>query len=280
MGVVQTVYITFDVDFVDYLNDASVDEFDLTFDNIKALLEKYPMIKTTWFIRIDSQIKKLYGAGDFLFNKHEQKIGWLIDNGHQVGWHHHAYSYERGQWVQNLNEQVILEDLSEFGEMALSKGLNMCRMGWGYHTNSTMHLIDQMGFSLDSSAIPRPNYNWELSVKDWSPTLQEWYHPSVEDYRVQGKVSLSILEVPISTVPLPMSTDTEPNVIRYVNPAYYPAPFASAFDSIKIDKAVMITHPYELSTHSTAHSLLAFSVAAFEENLLYMINQNCLFRTL
>lgn len=280
MGKVKVIYLTFDVDFVNYIDGSNIDELDITFDNIKSILKKFPNIKTTWFIRIDGQIENLYGSADFLYNKHEDKVQWLINNGHKVGWHHHSYTAVGNKWAQNTDEQAILEEISKYGTIALDKGMNICRMGWGYQTNKTIQLVDKMGFVLDSSAIPRPNYKWDLSVKDWTFTKHEWYHPSLEDYRIAGTSALSLIEAPMSTVLLPMDTDTEPNVIRYVNPAYHHEHFIRAFEQIKTDKAITITHPYELAPNKGSHSLLAFSMNALEDNFRFMEEQGCSFHTL
>lgn len=281
MGKVKAAYITFDVDFVNYLDDREVDEMDEIFDVIKNALIEYPEVKTTWFIRIDGQIEQQYGSADYLYNKHQDKIDWLKDNGHVIGWHHHAYRLANGKWVQNLEEEIILGDLEKYGKIALSKGLKVCRMGWGYHTNNTMKMVADLGFIIDSSAIPRPNYKWEMSVKDWQTTKQQWYKPSAADYRVEGAHSLSITEVPINTAVLPLPTDTEANVIRYINPAYNISYFESAINGVQdLGRLVTITHPYELIDYGKQHVLLSFNINKFKNNLTLLKTKRYQFYTI
>ena len=271
----QKIYITFDLDFADYLNDNNhFDELESTFDILKNILCKYTKIKTTWFIRLDSQIEKLYGSPDHFFNKHKEKISWLLTNGHSIGWHHHSYTLdEKNRWIQNTNEMMILEELKKYGTIARSKGLNICRMGWGYHTNKTMKLVSELGFIIDSSAIPRPNYKWDLAKKDWSISTCKWYYPSERDYRIEGQPSLKILEAPMTTTIISVESDTEPNVIRYLNPAYHEEIFQKTLkQTITFEKIVTVTHPYEFISNVKTHSLLSFNFKVFENNLKYIID--------
>jgi hypothetical protein len=270
----KKIYVTFDTDFADYIDGSNhIDELDTAFEDIQAVLMRHPEVKTTWFVRIDGQIEEIYGSADFLYNKHIEKINWLRNNGHSIGWHHHSYKRLGEKWVQDINEVLMLEDLKKYGTFAQQKGMAICRMGWGYHTNKTMKLVSEMGFRIDSSAIPRPNYKWDLSVKDWETTTLDWYHPSCLDYRISGEHSLAILEVPMSTTQIPVKTDTEGNVIRYLNPAYYSNYFVEALNKLNnTDKIITITHPYELIANKNTHSLLSFSIAQFEENVAYMKN--------
>lgn len=281
MGIVKKAYITFDVDFVDYLNNTSLDELEIVFPMIKTVLENNLDIKTTWFIRIDSQVEEMYGNGDFLYNKHIEKINWLKKNGHAIGWHHHSYKMSGDNWIQNTNEDIILEELRKYGPLAKALGMNICRMGWGFHTNKTMKSVSDMGFRLDSSAIPRPNYKWELSVKDWQTTPQQWYNPSADDYRIPGEPRLTILEAPMSTTEIQLSIDTEENVIRYLNPAYHEQIFSRAFDNLsKLDRVITITHPYELIQGTNLHMLLSFDIKSMKNNLDYIRNAGYEFETL
>ena len=70
--------ITFDVDMVDYLNESShFDEIKNFFGPIKEVLEEFPRVRTTWFIRIDRQIEVQYGKPDFVFQEYPEVIKWL-----------------------------------------------------------------------------------------------------------------------------------------------------------------------------------------------------------
>jgi hypothetical protein len=282
MGGLKKIYVTFDIDYVDYQRDEQLDELELVFPLLKAFLETNSYIKTTWFIRIDGQIEQLYGAADYIYTKHFDKIQWLQDRGHLIGWHHHSYrKSKKGDWLQNTDEDLVAIELEKFGIMARQKGMKICRMGWGFHSNKTMQIVDKLGFILDSSAIPRPNYKWESSVKDWEGTKLDWYYPSKLDYRIAGKEHYSILEIPMTTTILSTPTDTEENVVRYINPAYHQSFFRMALNNVSdLDNLITITHPYELISNDVEHSLLSFDFQVFENNIKHASNLGYTFNSL
>jgi hypothetical protein len=154
------------------------------------------------------------------------------------------------------------------GALAREHGLTTVRMGWGFHSNQTLLTLIGLGFTVDSSAIPRPNYAWETGVRDWvgSPVVPYW--PSVADYRRPGTPALEILEVPISTEFVSAPYDQEA-VVRYVNPAFHPHLLRPALRRWlgRHGHLVTITHPYELMPAGPPHGLLAFDVGAFEQNV-------------
>jgi hypothetical protein len=264
--------LTLDLDFENYFTLKQLDEFDGSFDFLKKILSEFSF-KTTWYIRIDSQIEKIYGSSDFIFRRHKEKILWLQNKGHEIGWHHHAYKFEENQWKQNTDTKQNCEDILKYGEIAKDYGLISARMGWGFHTNETIYLLDKMGFSSDSSAIPRPRYEWEMSIKDWHSTPQFPYQPDKNDYRIPGKDSLTLFEIPMTTTQVPSPIDTE-TVLRYLNPAYYHTAFKDAFDKVKShDTVVLICHPYEIFSKNMKHPLLAFCEKEFRQNLIYLVQQ-------
>lgn len=260
--------LTFDIDFTNYIDGCFVDEFDETFPILKNLFSRFPAIKSTWFIRLDSQIEAIFGSGDYIFRKHSDKINWLLENGHEVGWHHHAYQYRHNIWTQNLDVESVCRDLKKYGESARSAGMKVVRMGWGYLTSEMAEMLENLQFSHDSSAIPRPNYKWEQTKKDWSNTPQNPYCPSKQDYRIPGNPHFNFIEVPITTVPLQGDNDTINGVLRYINPAYRTDKFNLAIQRANGNKpVVLICHPYEIINKENSHDFLAFDPSVLCENL-------------
>ncbi len=279
----KKAYITFDLDFEDYISGVHVDEMDLFFPIIKQYLISEKNLKFTWFIRIDRQIEKLFGNPLYYFEKHYSKFKWLTDNGHAIGWHHHAYKQNNNKWQQETDSYKILTDLNEYGSIAKNIGMNICRMGWGYHTNDTMQQIISLGFKIDSSAISRPQYKWDSSVKDWEGTSNEWYYPSKEDYRIAGCDSCSILEVPITTTVIPFETDTQSDVIRYLNLAFEHEIFKIGFAKVnQLDRIVTVTHPYELLMRPdmSIRNIISFNFNSFTKNVSLIKDAGFSFDTL
>ncbi len=281
MAHVKKVFLTIDVDFTNYLSHVNFDEMEVVFDKLKAIFIEFPEVKSTWYIRIDDQIKSLHKKPDYIFIKHNAKLDWLRNTGHQLAWHHHAYKFENHKWKQELEITKVKNAIERNARIALEYGLESCRMGWGYHTNETMKLVDDLGFTTDSSAIPRPNYAWETSKKNWEITPQSPYHPSLLDYRTAGVSPLKILEVPFSTTQVSAASDTEKNIIRYINPAYHTGTFKQAVNSYKYPDLVIVVHPYELIKHKGENSsLIAFNIDTFRTNLKYLINEKFEFQVI
>src|ERR1700694_1481561 len=94
--------------------------------------------------------------------------------------------------------------------------------------------------------------------------------------------SLPILEVPISCTVVAAPGDGQ-QVVRYLNPAYRPEIFRKSAEAWlgRHSQLVTITHPYEICD-GPGHGLLAFDVAAFEQNVaaIERLSGGCEFVTL
>lgn len=267
--------LTFDIDFADHtLAETAVDEVEAGVPSIKAVFEANPGWTATWFVRLDAHLEKHYGDARYIFQKHGGALDELRRMGHELGWHPHSYAMRDGAWRQNTDERSVLEELARYAPVARSLGLNCVRMGWGYQTVKTMRLLSDAGFKVDSSAIPRPVYDWEESVKNWESAPTHPYFPSSTDYRRPGASAIPILEVPMSVARISAPYDTGV-VLRYINPAYKPSYFSSAIEQWVAENThlVTITHPYELMPHQRPHPLLAFNIADFEANIAFLTDR-------
>ena len=277
----QRIAITFDVDMVDYMgHHSNVDELEESFPAIQRILLDFPQVRTNWFIRIDSQISSIYGRPDFVLRRHANILDWLRIHGHQVGWHHHAYRFYGGSWSQETRVEIATREIRRFGEIANRHGMSASRMGWGWHTNESIQVLDEIGFVVDSSCIPRPCYPWEANVRDWSRAPSWPYRPSRIDYQTPGEPSLQLLQIPMSTTHIPAPGDSE-EVRRYINLAYRPEVFARALSNLeKRELVVTITHPYELLQNSHKHSLIAFDMEVLRNNLTQLASIDAEFVTM
>lgn len=269
------VYITFDLDYINYTSGSwdSVDEFKIVEDEILPYLEK-EKIKATWFIRIDKRIEYDFGSPDFLFIKHKDTIERLKRLGHKIGWHPHSYILKNDTWVQNSKETDVLEELDYLLPFVQKYNLDIVRVGWGYQTNKTMKFFNDNGFKLDSSCMARPRYSFDMSIKDWEISTNRIYYPSKNDYRVQTNDNLSILEVPMTTIDMSVSTDTE-KVKRYINLAFYnkimKGPLANWIENN--DYLITITHPYEIYKNENNHHIISFDFNEFIKNIEFIKNE-------
>ena len=265
------VYITFDLDYADYTNGWRIrDEFKIVEDIILPYLEQNNIL-ATWFIRLDKKMEYDFGKPDYLFIKHKSIIDKLLSLGHCIAWHPHCYKYENNRWIQNVDENSVLNELNYLLPFVKKYNLNIVRMGWGYQTNKTMKFFNDNGFIIDSSCIARPKYKWDLSSKDWEISSNMPYHPSVDDYRISGKNSLEILEVPITTVEMLVDIDTEV-VKRYINLSFYNNILVNPIKKWieKESFIVTITHPYEIYRSQQKHHIISFDFNEFKKNIEFI----------
>jgi len=255
------VSLTFDVDCQTYTGDATrpmPDELDVAMRALGPVFERHPEWRATWLLRIDPAI-------DF-FAAQVRLLRKLIDRGHGVGWHYHG----------------PIKKIGQFAQVARNRGLDLSRVGFGRGSNQVMRVLAEAGFSIDSTAMPRPAYPWTRRGVDWTTTPERPYRPSVADYRVPGSPSLPILEVPISCTVVAAPGDGQ-QVVRYLNPAYRPEIFRKSAEAWlgRHSQLVTITHPYEICD-GPGHGLLAFDVAAFEQNVaaIERLSGGCEFVTL
>jgi hypothetical protein len=176
--------------------------------------------------------------------------------------------------MQNENEDSICLEMLSMREFITKYNLKICRMGWAYHTNKTIKVIEELGFEMDFSALPRPLYRWDNPLRDWSITKQSPYYPSMVDYRVEGEVNYSFLMIPINTFEIVCKGDNTPKVLRYFNPAYKNEVFKKVLDSNNETIINTVSHPYELLPNNKKHELMAFSKEDFNKNLKYLKEAN------
>lgn len=262
--------VTFDVDLVNYLNWGPEAEMETAFPRIREILERFPSIKTTWFFRIDEQISVLFGSAIHMFEKYENEISWLRDNGHEIGWHHHAYTLEQESWRPESDRDIVLAQLMRIAPLARKCGLTISRMGWGTQSTEITNFLEKSGFVVDSSAMSRPVYPWDKNLKDWEDSPNEPFYPTLGNYKIAGP-RRNLLQVPMTTVELTLEGDTLPNVKRYLNPAYKTEYFKKACETVEGELIVTITHPYEImDSKVNIESPLSFSLKVFEANLIYL----------
>ena len=237
--------LTFDIDMTDYFSRAPIDEISNHLDQILVLLDSFDICETTWFLRLDSDSASSYSSPTVFEQTMRHVIGKIRQNNHVVGWHHHPS-------VRAVdNEAVWLEELKFFGGLAQRAQLEISRMGFAQMTPRSLREIVSLGFTMDSSCISRPNYEWEtFRFRDWSGAPNRPYKPCFNDPSTECHATESIWEVPITTVPMPFSSDTRPDVRRYLNLAYKPEIFKLGLDAWSNDTSnrgvlLTMTHPYE-----------------------------------
>jgi hypothetical protein len=173
----------------------------------------------TWLLRADEQVRQMQGSYAWVPRAHGAFLRTLEQSGDELGWHPHFWRREgeRGAWFQeteDLDWQVdMLERAHAELKAALPGPVRSVRMGWDYHNDRTYAALEDLGVSVELSALPgmrtfrgKPPRRSE-NLFDWHSTPRAPYRPSRADYRRPprpGEGASRLLEVPnwMSTSPL------------------------------------------------------------------------------
>ena len=165
----------------------------------------------TWNLRVDHQIKQIYGAYNHILTAHNNFLLWLEKTGDELGWHPHFWCYDekRKVWHQNYQDvdwQVeMLEEAHAAYQAVLPGRARTVRMGWSYHNNRTFATLNKLGVEVDISGtpglktLPQKRQVRLSNFYDWSITPNKPFYPSIADYRreaKEGEKSYSLLEAP------------------------------------------------------------------------------------
>lgn len=256
--------ITMDFDFPESLQGK--DEVELFWPCFEQLIQQVPELKTTWYIRLDEKVQSSFGSADHYFGKHHNKISWLQQNGHETGWHFHAWDMSGGKAKQEIREAEVCRAMRDVKPYLQRWNLQHLRMGWGYHSNQTMALAAELGMKTDASALPKPAYAGEKSTRNWEFTGDLVYKPSVADYRITGTPELDITEIPATCMRLPLPSDKEPNMMRVADLSWNTAWFETLIASER--KLIhTISHPAALFGTIASSTLNRHSIDNWIHNL-------------
>ena len=265
----QRVNFTFDIDCTDYSKGTYIDEPNHHVPKILEHLNSANLDLTNWLVRIDETQISRYSSFESFLKSTEQLIKRIVEAGHVVGWHHHASDLDL------VSEQGLIKAVKLYGKIARDFGLEVFRSGFGQMTTLMLEELIVAGFTVDSSCISRPQYSWtSMPFRDWSNAPNRPYYPCRKNYQEECNCQQSLIEIPITTVPLSFETDTQPDVRRYLNLAYPRAVFRRGFDEWLTNNSsdgslVTITHPYE-----TYIGLQKAIEMQFSDNIKYVMDSS------
>ncbi|HUU46550.1 MAG TPA: hypothetical protein VM118_12535 [Acidobacteriota bacterium] len=165
----------------------------------------------TWLLRVDDQIRTIYGDYAWVLKEHRAFLSDLESDGDELGWHPHFWRRDEParKWYQEATDlpwqlEMLRNSHAAFVEVFPGRATSV-RMGWDYHNNDTYGELERLGVTMEFSAIPglrtrpaSPDRRGE-NFFDWYPTPLTPYHPSRADYRRPprpGEEASSLLEVP------------------------------------------------------------------------------------
>lgn len=158
----------------------------------------------TWLIRADESVRFATGSYVSGYVSKERRWQWLVNRGHELGWHMHLMSFNtaRGTFVFDASPTWLHE---AHRSLALHFAVRATRTGWDYGSNTLFATLDTLGVAVDFSALPG-NLAWygvgsTVVEVDWTQCAASPYHPSRKDYQAAGEDALAMLEVPVAQFP-------------------------------------------------------------------------------
>jgi hypothetical protein len=148
--------------------------------------------------------------------------------------------------------------------------------------NEIAKAINQLGISIDSTALPGRYRNDENFNFNWVGTPCEAYYPSLADYRL-GSIDFDkrnkFLEVPFTMIKTKTSIDAQP-YFRYFNLAFKNEIVRKYFKIEDLPEKIMcVIHPHELSGNKE-HHIISYSSRSLVGNLRLMLSKSSNFQSL
>jgi hypothetical protein len=279
--------LTIDTD-PDGLSGKITDRRSLTWEGL-AQVEQLPydlagsfhllgiQVPITWFVRVDCQLRDVFGTSLYLF----EKFGGFWDRvsswGHEIGWHPHLYRQSRPESEPTLitDPHEACDELNRlWSDLATySFKPKAFRNGEGWQHPKVLSTIEKIGLLCDSTAIPGRRGGPDHPM-NWVGTPNQPYFPDEFDIRKPG-AKRPLLEIPMNTWCFKAPYENQPQ-LRYMNPAVHEHLFMHALDRWgdivqKMDGGlcvwVLIFHPDEVMATSDSDFLYSHSRQAVCQNL-------------
>lgn len=278
------ICLTFDTDSdpleKNHKNSISFNNLDSSLDKIsnkiKNIEDKIQLkIPSSWFVRIDNQIKSEFGNYDWLLKKYSKYWEKEIFNQNEIHWHAHIYENSNNNWVFPKSDDFFLMNIEKIYKFIIKNNFHpQCiRVGEAYMTNNIMNFLNDLGLKADSSCIPGRSRKDEEKFFDWSSAPNNPYFPSKSNYQLNDKNQSKFLEIPMNTIKTKCSYDKS-YLLRYANLAFKNEVINQGLREYinNNDLLVTISHPYEFfDTFNSNTSLFSNNLNSLEHNIKSII---------
>lgn len=181
-------------------------------EGVRGITDSSSLLKMTFFMRADHQIRELCGSSTFLWENFSSLFRPLDPKIVEFGWHPHLYAWNERlkSWSTELENLDFIRQMLEETYRDIQKlpyRIRATRLDSFFH-NIIMKTLDRLGIRIDSSAYPgqrvhsfnnfRNSFLRGIRVNvcfDWRGAPEEIYHPSPDDFRKKG--GLKIWELPV-----------------------------------------------------------------------------------
>jgi hypothetical protein len=231
-------------------------------------------LRPTWFVRTDGEIADWHGDAAFLLRRYDVFWRRRQAGGDEIGFHPHFSRQAQAE----ASGAAIHREIADALKAVRDAGYNpvSSRLGEAFGSNAAFAALESFGFESDSTAMPgRVRRDADRSL-DWSGTPDRPYHPAVADYRVAGVPERTLLEVPMSMVPVQADYDVAP-FPRYVDLSFRHASLRPGLSNLlaAAPLLVTVTHPSTILSGIAPgrHGLLSFEAGEFHRNLDFIFTE-------
>jgi hypothetical protein len=280
------ICLTIDTD-PDGLNTHDPDRHTLAWAGLHFAMQRFhavlPDVPLTWYVRADGQLERAYGSASYLLDTYAAFWRQAVERGDELGWHPHLYTMAAEPQIITDSAQAVTELSRIWTSIKDSEfDLPTFRMGEAWHTIETLNLLENLGFQVDSTAIPGRDDSASGHPRNWSGTPNHPYYPAQHDIRVPSvgaQHASSLLEVPMNSWYFKASYDHTPK-LRYMNPCIHLDLWQQGLDwweSHLPDHALhiwnLILHPAEAMPHDKPDLLYAYSLDVLYDNLQALVKR-------
>lgn len=263
----RSLIVSADADSINQ-NNRHFDVVNISFDYQREARELFRFldgeeIPLSLFVRADQQVEDGFGDIGFVHSMLQEVATPNV----RSFWHFHSYDDGR-PWRDVAG---LCRDVRRFHPRAreLFGGNKAVRIGSGQGGGLLMATLQELGYEIDSSALPGLLRQDEHRHYDWLTTPQHPYFPSKDDYRSPGASPLSILELPLTTIPFKASYDLHPK-LRQLNPCYRPEIFQAAVDDHSFEDVVIVSFHVEEMVSGYRDDLFLYGLNNFRRNFDYL----------
>ena len=262
----------------------------LGYENLHAYLNKLRpkfevatgrKVHFNWLLRLDPQIKEVYGSYDWALKNYSALIDESKLSGDDFGVHIHSWrphkSWLKKTWVADFSDELWIEDCVNNAQQAFYAHFNLLPtyFSFGYHfmTDRVLTQLEDLGFRCDVTMYPkRPRIKRfvekELSVgflPGFESTPRTPFKPSYADFTkpIKGD-ERKIWQVPVSVATLNTADQDYPEKLLLGIP----------FDRIPeiVEDGLSLPYPYLLAEMRTDVRMDKYNCKQFDLALDYLLN--------
>lgn len=172
----------------------------------------------SWFLRMDPQVAHVYGDAGWAAKRYRRDFDSFLAAGDELGIHLHTWKWDddKSAWKQDFADQSWVTHCVESAfaafESAFGTTCRAFRFGDRWMNDETMHLIERLGATSDSTIEPgrvgteTPD-EYIGTFHDYSDVPRYPYRPSRADFMSpKPEPVLDIVVIPVQSVPASWAT--------------------------------------------------------------------------